>query len=146
MTMHPEIAKYQSAPEYAYLNKEVITLPGKPPHVPQRTILLMESCGLVELRQGNIQGALRLREKDQVSLALEKMYAPMAGCSFGDVPTIDEFLALPKSDINEWLKVARRICPDNFEWLDKAEVIVNKAMSEGEVKKKGKKRRRSASG
>jgi len=146
MTMHPEIEKYQSAPEYAYLNKEVITLPGKPPHVPQRTILLMESCGLVELRQGNIQGALRLREKDQVSLALEKMYAPMAACSFGDVPTIDEFLALPKSDINEWLKGARRVCPENFEWLDKAEVIVNKAMSEGEVKKKDKKRRRSASG
>ena len=146
MTMHPEIEKYQSAPEYAYLNKEVITLPGKPPHVPQRTILLMESCGLVELRQGNIQGALRLREKDQVSLALEKMYAPMAACSFGDVPTIDEFLALPKSDINEWLKGARRVCPENFEWLDNAQKLVEKAMTEDEVKKKGKKRPRSASG
>lgn len=144
--MHPEIEKYQSAPEYAYLNKEVITLPGKPPHVPQRTILLMESCGLVELRQGNIQGALRLREKDQVSLALDKMYAPMAACSFGDVPTIDEFLALPKSDINEWLKGARRVCPENFEWLDNAQKLVEKAMTEDEVKKKGKKRRRSASG
>jgi len=143
--MHPEIEKYQNLPQYAYLKKEVITLDGRPPHVPQRTMLLMEDCGLIDLRLGNIQGALRLRAKDEMSMALERMYAPMAACSFGDVPTSDEFLALPSADINAWLKAARIIAPANFDWFEKAEKLVENLTDE-QVKKKEKKPRKSASG
>lgn len=143
--LHPDIAKYQDDPIYAYLNKEVVILPGKPPHVPQRAILVMEACGLLSFRLGNINASLKFRESDEGSLPLEMIYAPLAACSFGDVPTPDEFLAMPGADIDVWLKKAREINPEFFASLDEAAKVAKK-LTEELAKKKEKKRRRSAHG
>ena len=140
-----DFEKYQSDPLYAYLNKKVITLPGKPPFVPERKMLIMESCGLLSFRRGNLKAEVSMRPADSSSFALEKLYVPLAACSFGDVPTADEFLALPDADIDIWINDARQINPQYFEWLDAAQKSVEK-LNEETLKKKEKKPRKSASG
>lgn len=144
-TVHPDVEKYEHDPLYAYLSKKRITLPGRPPHVPQRTILIMESCGLLSFRFGSLNSQIRLRDADEMSNALEKLYVPLAACSFGDVPTADEFMALPPQDIAIWTQEARVINPEYFEWLSAAEKVVE-ALNEESLKKKEKKQRKSAAG
>ena len=144
-TAVPDFEKYQNDPLYAYLKKKVITLPGKPPHVPMRSMLVMESCGLLSFRRGNLKAEMRLRPADGASIALERLYVPLAACSFGDVPTAEEFLALPDADIDIWINEARQVNPEYFEWLDAAEKIVEK-LNEEQLKKKEEKPRKSARG
>jgi hypothetical protein len=143
--IHPDIERYQSDPLYAYLKKKLVLLSGRPPYIPARKLLIMESCGLLSFRFGAINADLRLREKDGMTQALEKVYVPLAACSFGDVPTADEFLAMPSSDISVWTSEAREINPSFFEWLNAAEKIVEK-LNEEDLKKKEKKPRKSAPG
>jgi hypothetical protein len=144
-TILPDFEKYQSDPLYAYLNKKVITLPGKPPFVPERKLLIMESCGLLSFRRGNLKAEVGLRPADSSSFALEKLYVPLAACSFGDVPTADEFLALPDADIDIWINEARQINPQYFEWLDAAQKVIAE-LNEDRLKKKEKKPQKSVSG
>ncbi len=144
--MHPDIEKYQAAPEYAYLKKKVITLAGKPPSLPARTILIMEGCSLIAFRQGNLKAENLLRDADKgMAQTFDKVYAPLAAMSFGDVPSPEEFLALPSADTNAWVAAGKEMNPDYFRWLDAAQEIVNK-LTEQEIKKNGKKPRKSASG
>lgn len=144
--MHPDIEKFQVAVEYAYLKKKVITLAGKPPHLPARTILIMEGCSLIAFRQGNIKAELLLREFEKgMAQTFDKVYAPLAAMSFGDVPTPEEFLALPSEDTNAWVAAGKEMNPDYFRWLDAAEQLVIK-LTEQDIKKNVKKPRRSASG
>jgi len=143
--MHPEIEKYSNDPLYAYLNKKVITLLGRPPAVPERTILLMESCGLLSFRLGSIQANIKIMYPDgDMNVALDKLYAPLAASSFGDVPTIEEFMALPNEDIYLWTQEARAVNAGFFEWIDAAEQLVA-ALDKEQEKKKGRKRTKSAS-
>ena len=141
--MHPDIQRYQTDPLYAYLNKKAVTLPGLPPHVPKRDILIMAECGVLSFRLGQIRGSIELRPDDGMNRILDKLYAPLAACSFGDVPTMDEFLALPNEDIHIWLTEARTVNAGYFAWIDAAEKIVEK-LSEDELKKKERKPRKSA--
>ena len=118
-------------------------MPGLPPHVPKRELLVMAECGLLSFRLGSIIGQIQLRPDDGMNLILSKLYAPLAASSFGDVPTMNEFLAMPNEDIAIWTKEAREVNAGFFAWIDAAEKIVEK-LSEDELKKKGKKRRKSA--
>lgn len=136
--MNPEIDRYQSDPLYAYLDKKVITLPGKPPHVPAREILLLESCNLVSIRTGNIRGQVALRPRDELSGGLDSLYAPLAGCSFGNVPSVDEFLAMPDADINLWITEARTVNHEFSDWLDAAQKILTPEAEKKKEKKPSK--------
>jgi len=141
-----DIEKYQNDPLYAYLTKKVITLPGRPPYVPQRTILIMESCGLVSVRVGNFKArVLGLQLEAEIKENLDKLYAPLAGCSFGDIPAPEEFLAMHNEDIYLWVQEARVIAPDYFEWLNAAEKLVEE-LSEEDLKKKVNQQQTSALG
>lgn len=141
--MHPDIQRYQTDPLYAYLNKKAVTLPGLPPHIPQREMLIMAECGLLSFRLGNILAQIRLRPDDGMNQILDKLYAPLAASSFGDVPTIDEFLALPNDDIVLWTQETREVNAGFFAWIDAAEKVIEQ-FTEEQLKKKDGKRRKSA--
>lgn len=141
--MHPDIQRYQTDPLYAYLNKKAVTLNGLPPHVPKRELLIMAECGLLSFRLGSLRAQIQLRHDDGMNQVLDKLYAPLAASSFGDVPTMDEFLAMPNEDIALWTQEARAVNAGFFTWIDAAEKVVEK-LSEDELKKKGGKRRKSA--
>jgi hypothetical protein len=141
--MHPDIERYQSDPLYAYLKRQAVTLPGLPPKVPPRELLILEECGLLSFRLGIIRAELELRPDDGMKPILERLYAPLAASSFGDVPTMDEFLAMTNNDIALWTEEARKVNSGFFTWLDAAEKVIEK-LSEEQLKKKGKTRHKSA--
>lgn len=139
---NPEIQRYQTDPLYAYLNKRVVVLDGRPPGVPRREILIMEECALLSFRLGNLQAEIQTRPQDELSAILLNLYAPLAASSFGDVPTMDEFMAMPNEDIARWTDEARAVNAGFFAWIDAAEKLVEK-LTDAAVKKKEKRRHKS---
>lgn len=142
--MKSDIDKYQNDTDYAYLNKKIITLAGRLPHIPDREILVMESCGLLSFRLGRIQAEIQVRpDDDGMNSTLLEVYAPLAAYSFGDVPSIKEFLALPNEIIYEWIRQSYEINPEHLRW---AAGLIGEKEKPMDLKKKGRKRRKSASG
>lgn len=145
-----------SNPAYAHLKKKAIVLPGRlpsdGPEVPQRHLLLMESCGLLLMRLGQVQMEIKLNPNPDPILqdSLINLYAPLAACSFGQVPSADDFFGMLESDINFWISEAQEINPGWFTWIETARKALLELDGEtdkaAEDKKKSTRPSRSASG
>ena len=155
-------------PAFAHLQKEVITLPGRAdPYIPPKTILIMENCGYTAARRGRIDQELKLNPinlefvdpLDQFGNA--RLYVDLAAVSFGDVPTLLEFMAMVPGESTVWVESAMKINPAMFEWINEMVKAVERVDREyllslagpdvqiddsapDEIKKKSKRRRRSA--
>lgn len=81
--------------------------------------------------------------KDDTQVVKENLllnvWAPLAICSTGDVPTKEEFLQLPEADIQFWVETARELGV-KFPWLDDLEAVIDQVREE--AKKKARKRTR----
>lgn len=64
---------------------------------------------------------------------LLNVWAPLASCSTGDVPTKDEFLRMPELDIQFWVETAKELGV-KFPWLDALEQAVENAGKEAQKK------------
>jgi len=108
-----------------------------------RTMTVREANYLDGFKRGKLIGEARTsnEKSDSVlepeeSLAINllmNIWAPLAACSSGDVPTKEEFLRLSEGDINFWVETAQELNPDWFSWLTKIDEVV-----EDESKKKEK--------
>jgi len=66
---------------------------------------------------------------------LTEVWAPLFACSRGDVPTKEQFLSLPESDLSFWVKIAKELGHE-FRWLDDLNDFVSSAGSNGKNEKK----------
>lgn len=107
-----------------------------------RQITVSEATYLMGIKRGLLIDDI-LGEQSQVNgngnghveqNVLTSIYAPLAACSSGDIPSKDEFLAMREVEIEEWLRVARKLNPHWFRWMDEVE----KALTEDDLKKKDK--------
>lgn len=76
------------------------------------------------------------------------IYPKMAACSTGDVPTVEQAMAMPSSEINKWYRAAERVNPEwfaAFKEITERKVADLEKTPEGkeQVKKKERRRRRS---
>lgn len=74
---------------------------------------------------------------------LQNVWAPLAACSVGEVPTADQFIKLPEIDIDFWMDTGRSlgIRFDEFDRLQK--LLSGETLpTEKEAKKNGRKSRR----
>lgn len=70
---------------------------------------------------------------------LLNVWAPLASCSTGEVPTKEQFMKLPEVDLNFWIETARNLGAQ-FQWLDRMEALFSGEIepTEKEAQKKGK--------
>lgn len=68
--------------------------------------------------------------QEQIRLSLEQLrvqffrlniYPKLAACSKGDVPTEDDAMVMPATELNKWFAAARRVNPTWFAVFDKLE-------------------------
>lgn len=118
------ISSVQSAPEFLHLKKDVVTLPGRnEPYVPARKMLILEQCGLTDGRRGRIEqqvkdNPLHYEFIDPLeTYGAARLYADLACISFGDVPTLLEFVAMLPADTGAWLEKAIQVNPAMFAWI-----------------------------
>lgn len=123
-----------SAPEFLHLKKEVVTLPGRDePFVPARKLLVIEQCGLTNSRMGRIERQVKenpvhyefVDPMDKFGAA--RLYSELASITFGDVPTLLEFIAMLPGDTGVWLEKAIQINPSMFEWITELAKVVEQA-------------------
>ena len=69
-------------------------------------------------------------------------YPKMAGCSIGDVPTLEAARDLPESELDKWYGAVRRVNPSLFRPLEQM-AEANQAAMEATEKKSWKRRSRS---
>lgn len=111
-----------ASPEFLSLRKKVVEIPKREDGSVRR-ILILESCGLTNARMGRIDREVKstpsladfIDPMEQFGSA--RLYTDMACISFGDVPTLFEFLAMPNEDITLWLREAMTVNPKDFEWI-----------------------------
>jgi len=78
---------------------------------------------------------------------ITEVWAPLKICSDGEVPTPEQFLVMPKSDIAFWVETARELGHE-FVWLDGLNKIYDVQISQQErelaaTKKKGTRPKKS---
>lgn len=44
----------------------------------------------------------------------EKIYAPLAACSTGEIPSVEQAFQLPAEDLNAWFEAAREVDPESY--------------------------------
>jgi len=134
MPVDEVIQSILDAPQFAYLRKEVVILPGRTePLVPSRKILLLEACGLTGARQARMEAEIKsnpilLDFIDPLDeFGTSRLYGDLAGVSFGDVPTLLEFMAMLPDDVKLWLEKAMEINPSQFSWINEMTEAIQKA-------------------
>lgn len=61
-----------------------------------------------------IQEAIKKDNEDKAAELLELIYIPLASCSSGDVPTLDEFKDMREAESVAWMEAATDINPHWF--------------------------------
>lgn len=120
-------------PDFLQIRKEVIVLPGRPdPYISPRKILVMENCGLVQTRSGRIDREIKsdplisefIEPRDKYGAAA--LYVQLYGHSFGDVPSIMQYLAILPTDLRVWVDACMAISPEDFEWIKEGAAAIEK--------------------
>jgi hypothetical protein len=73
---------------------------------------------------------------------ITQVWCPLKACSTGEVPTYEQFLAMPKGDIAFWVETAKGLGHE-FAWLDSLNRIYDQEVELAETKKKGKRPKES---
>jgi hypothetical protein len=78
---------------------------------------------------------------------ITEVWAPLKVCSEGEVPTYEQFLAMPQADIAFWVETAKELGHE-FSWLDGLNQlyetqITRREREQADNKKKGKKPKES---
>lgn len=112
-----------------------------------RAITVSEATYMMGMKRGTLIAEADVFEPDDddakdVALSinvLKSVYAPLAACSSGDVPTPNEFFKMREADIEEWTRVARKLNSHWFKWLDEVEKMLDEdAASASKKKRRGK--------
>ena len=111
-----------------------------------RKITVHEWTHPMGVKRGRIIGELTIKyagvESDEASSVIS-VYSALAACSTGDVPTVDEYAYKVRGrDIEVWIRVAKRLNPDWFAWMDDLAEELTAAQKKLAVKKKGKRPRK----
>lgn len=116
--------------------KETVVLPRS-----GRKIVVREVDYYAGAKRGALaQEFVQKPHKDAiVQIGLVSLYAPLAACSDGDVPTAEEFPSILEVDLDAWLDVARKINPKWFAWMGEVEKELSAAEQKA-LKKKDRKR------
>ena len=117
----------------------------------KRKIVVSETNYFSSFRQGNLLNELdkefnviadngkEPKPKDDQQIVQENLllnvWAPLASCSSGDVPTKEEFLRMPEVDIQFWVETAKEL-GIKFPWLEVLEQAVEQAGKEAQKKVK----------
>lgn len=107
-----------------------------------RHIVVSEATYLMGIQRGTIIGDILESTDDGdhiVQNVLTSIYAPLAACSSGDVPTKEEFLSMREADIEEWLSVGRKLNSHWFSWMDELEKSLTEQEKKAELQKKAEK-------
>lgn len=119
---------------------EVLNLSGK-------EIIVHEATGHTSRRIGVLSHEIESSTdvSESVKNSLFTLYIPLVACSEGDVPSNpDDFFWMKNEDIEEWLRVARKINPKIFALLDLQEKQIEAIMlTEAQLAKKKRKRTKS---
>lgn len=156
------IQSLSNAPEFLHLRKEVLEIPGSEiPSRPARNILVIEQCGLTTARRARIDreiksNPLNLEFIDPLEeFGASRLYVDIASVSFGDVPTLTEFLAMPPAESGVWVDMVYKVNPSLLSWVSELQTVIEETDAElfkslgvavnkdaGEDKKKARKRRK----
>lgn len=131
------IEAVQNNPAFLHLKKELIELPGRDdPFIAPRKILILEQCGLTNTRRGRIDLDIKNNPLTNEFIdpldefGLSRFYLDLASTSFGDVPTLLEFMAMPPAQSEPWFLKAREINPSMFEWVGEVLTALQKVDEE----------------
>ncbi len=121
--MHAQIESINNAIEFVHLHKRQITIQGRGDNYPARELLIMESCGLTDARRGRFDRDIKtnplnfdfIDPLDEYGIA--RLYIDLAATTFGDVPTLIEFIAMPNGDSAAWLTACVEVNPSLFAWI-----------------------------
>jgi len=131
MTSDEIINSLQNSIQFVHLKKEIVELPGRDePFVPSRKILVIEQCGLTEARSGRFDSDIKTNPihnefidvLDEFGAA--RLYIDLASVSFGDVPSLLEFIAMLPSDTSTWLEKAVKVNPQMFMWITEMQKVI----------------------
>ncbi len=160
------IESLQNSIQFIHLRKELIEIPL--PDGSVKRMLVLENCGLTNARRGRMDRSIKdnplnvefIDPLEEYGAA--RLYVDLACVSFGDVPSLIEFMAMRPEETSVWMDAVMRVNPDMLQWIrdmldalnemDKHEIeklLGGKplpAASNESMKKKGRKRRRSGSG
>lgn len=108
-----------------------------------KKISVQKATYLMGLDRGNRIGDFIANPHDSplVQAGRVNLYASLAACSTGDVPSADEFTNMLEDDVEEWIRIAKEKNPRWFAWLDKAIEAVEAALTPAEQKKKESRKR-----
>lgn len=165
--MHAEIEAINNAIEFVHLRKRSLELSGRGDNYPARQLLVIEQCGLTDARRGRFDREIKsnpinlnfIDPLDEYGIA--RLYIDLAAVTFGDTPSLIEFIAMPTAESTQWLTGAYEVNPAMFAWINEMAVELaqfDKKIFEGltktqstqtpdeTLKKNKRKRRRSSSG
>ncbi len=90
---------------------------------------------LIRLEQDALENPLTGKDDLPRQVFRQAYYSKLLACSVGDVPSDEETLVMPSSELQKWIDAARKINPNFFVNLDK---VVEEVTAE---EKKRKRRR-----